>query len=257
MSDLCQEIEPLLPGYALGALDQQDRELVLEHLRSCPSCQAALADYLAVSEGLLLSSPAIRPPAGLRRLLAAAVEPERVDGGILARLRLASPAWTGVAALVILLAVNLVVLGKTSQMVRGQQASLDQLVAEQSRLAENLNTNQTAMAVGSYPTSEVVRVQGDVAYGTLVYDPELKIAVLYAWGLEALPASETYQAWLIDDSGGRTSAGVFRASDGARFTVFIVSSSSPVGEFRGLGVTVEPSGGSPSPTGPRVLAADF
>jgi hypothetical protein len=257
MSDVCQEIEPLLPGYALDALDEHDAGLVLAHLRSCPSCQAALADYLAVKEGLLLSPPAVQPPSGLRRALAASVRPEAADRGMAGRLGLGSLAWAGVATLIILLAVNLVVLAGTMQMLRGQQASLAQMAAEQSRLAEDLRNTHTAMALGTYPSSEVVRVEGDVAYGTFVYDPDLKIAVLYAWGLDALPMDETYQAWLIDNNGGRTSGGVFRASQGARFTVFIVSSPSPVGEFRGLGVTIEPSGGSPSPSGQRVLAADF
>lgn len=257
MSDACLEIEPLLPGYALGALDDEDRAMVLEHLRSCPDCRAALADYLAVREGLLLSPAPVRPPAGLRRALAAAVRPAQPQRGIAGRIGLRAPAWTGMAALVFLLAVNLVVLGKTSQLVLGQQASLDQLTLEQARLADDLQTNQTATALGSYPSSEVVRVQGDDAYGTFVYDPDLRVAVLYAWGLDPLPGNETYQAWLIDDSGGRTSAGIFHASEDARFTVFVVSSSTPLRDFRSLGVTIEPSGGSASPTGPRVLAADF
>jgi anti-sigma-K factor RskA len=172
-------------------------------------------------------------------------------------IRLRIPAWAGMAVVAILLGANLFVLGQTWRMIRGQQASLDQLTAAQSRLSEDLQANQTAVALVSYPTSEAVRVVGDHAYGTFVYDPGLRVAVLYAWGLDPLPGGETYQAWLIDPSGGRSNAGVFQAAEGGRFTVFIVSASSPLQDFSGLGVTIEPPGGSPGPTGPRVLAADF
>ncbi|HLC05762.1 MAG TPA: anti-sigma factor [Anaerolineales bacterium] len=258
MSDVCAEVELLMPGYALGALDEEDRELVLEHLRSCPDCHATLADYLAVREGLLLSPPAVHPPARLRQTLAASIRPSHVKTmGFLGSFGLRVSAWSGVAVLATLLVVNVIVLGQTSQMLRGQQTSLEQLLAEQSKLTQDLQANQTAMALVTYPTSEVVHVQGDEAYGTFVFDPDLNIAVLYAWGLEPLPGDETYQAWLIDAGGGRTNGGLFQVSEGTRFSVFIVSSSSPMGAFRGVGVTIEPSGGSPGPTGARVLAADF
>lgn len=258
MTEVCEQLELLMPGYALGALDDEDREMVIEHLRSCPDCQVALADYAAVREGLLTSPPAVNPPARLRRTLAASVRPPHLkQSRLFGDLRLRVPAWSGMVALVLLLAANVIVLGQSSRIMRGQQASLDRLLAEQSKLTEDLQANQTAMALVTYPTSEVVRVQGDEAYGTFVYDPDLRIAVLYAWGLDPLPADEAYQAWLIDANGGRTDGGVFQVSPGARFSVFVVSSSSPLRDFRGVGVTIEPAGGSPGPTGPRVLAADF
>jgi hypothetical protein len=256
-TDVCLEIEPLLAGYALGALDEGDRQRVVEHLPSCPDCQSELSAYLAVREGLLLSPTAIRPPARLRRNLAAAIRPDDVKSRSIWGAGLRFPAWAGIGVLVVFLAANLVVLGQNRRMIQEQQASLNKLAAEQSRLIDDLQTNQTAVALVSYPTSEVARLRGDKAYGTFVYDPDLRVAVLYAWGLDALPGGETYQAWLIDASGARSNAGVFQASEGGLFTTFIVSAASPLGDFSGLGVTIEPPGGSSSPTGPRVLAADF
>jgi hypothetical protein len=253
-TDVCLEIEPLLAGFALEALDGGDRARVLAHLPSCEHCQAVLADYLAVAEGLMSAPPAGGADGSLRRNLAAAIRPAN-GGSSLFGVRV--PAWTGIALLAVLLVANLLVLGRTWEMIRGQQAHLDQLTAEQSRLSADLQANQTAVALVSCPTSEVVRLQGESAYGTFVYDPDMRVAVLYAWGLDPLPADETYQAWLIDAGGTRSSAGIFQPSEGGRFTVFIVNSSFPIGDFSGLGVTVEPSGSSSGPTGPRVLAADF
>ncbi len=256
-TDVCLEIEPLLPGYALGALDDEDRDRVVEHLPSCPRCQEALSTYLAVRDGLLLSPPAVRPPARLRRSLIAAIRLDDVKSGSISSAGLRLPAWTGIAVLAVLLVANLVALAQNRRMIREQQASLNQLALEQSRLIEDLQVNQTAVALVSYPTSEVARIQGEDAYGTFVYDPDLKVAILYAWGLDPLPEDETYQAWLIDAGGGRSNAGIFQASEEGQFTAFIVSASSLIGDFSGLGVTIEPPGGSCGPTGPRVLAVDF
>jgi type II secretory pathway pseudopilin PulG len=255
--DACMEIEPLLPGYALGALDEEDHKRVVEHLPSCPRCQESLSSYLAVRDGLLLSQAPVHPPPRLRRKLAAATRPAGAKGRFLGSVGLQLPALAGVAVLAVLLAVNLLVLAQNRRLIREQQASLNQLTLEQSRLIEDLQANQTAVALVSYPTSAVARVQGENAYGTFVYDPDLKVAVLYAWGLDPLPDDETYQAWLIDGNGGRSSAGIFQASEGNRFTVFIVNASSPIGDFSSFGVTIEPPGGSSGPTGPRVLSADF
>lgn len=256
-TDVCQEIEPLLPGYALGALDDEDHDRVVGHLPSCPRCREALSAYLAVREGLLLSPPAVRPPARIRRSLAAATRTADVKRGLTRHAGLRLPAWTVAALMAVLLAANLIALAQNRQIIREQRASLDQLAQEQSRLIDDLQVNQTAVALVSYPTSEVARLQGEDAYGTFVFDPDLKVAVLYAWGLHPLPAGETYQAWLIDAGGGRSNAGIFQATEGDRFTVFVVNSPSPIGDFSGLGVTIEPPGGSSGPTGPRVLAADF
>jgi hypothetical protein len=256
-TNVCLEIEPLLSGYALGGLDAGGRERVVEHLPSCPDCQAAPFAYLGVKEGPLLSPPAVRPPARLRRSLAAAAQPDDVKSGPILGAGFRVPAWKGIAVLAVFLVANLVVLGQNWRLIHEEQASLSEIAVDQSRLTEDLQTNQTAVALVSYPTSEVARVRGEDAYGTFVYDPGLRVAVLYASGPDPLPEGETCQAWLIDASGARSSAGVFQTSEGGRFTAFIVSASSPIGDFNGLRATIEPPGGSSSQAGPRVLAADF
>ncbi|RME44671.1 MAG: anti-sigma factor, partial [Chloroflexi bacterium] len=41
----CEHILELIPGYALGALDVEERMLVDEHLAQCSECRAELASY--------------------------------------------------------------------------------------------------------------------------------------------------------------------------------------------------------------------
>ncbi|HQX02311.1 MAG TPA: zf-HC2 domain-containing protein, partial [Anaerolineales bacterium] len=58
-----------IPAYGLGALDAEDAHALESHLRTCASCRTELADYRALSESLLMISPAKTPPAALRRSL--------------------------------------------------------------------------------------------------------------------------------------------------------------------------------------------
>jgi anti-sigma-K factor RskA len=83
------------------------------------------------------------------------------------------------------------------------------------------------------------------------------MAVLNAWGLPEVGSAQVFQLWLIRPDGERVSAGLFVRDADAPFTRVLLDMSEPAKSFVGLGVTVEPLDGSPAPTGPRVLAADF
>jgi anti-sigma-K factor RskA len=103
----------------------------------------------------------------------------------------------------------------------------------------------------------VVLLEGESVGGTFLFDPDRRFAVLHMWGLDALDSSQEYQAWLVRPDGTRVSAGRFFADPDSWFTSAVLTSPGPVGEFSGLGVTIEPVGGSAQPTGPRVLSADL
>jgi anti-sigma-K factor RskA len=77
-------------------------------------------------------------------------------------------------------------------------------------------------------------------------------AVFSATGLSDVPATETYQLWLIGDE-GPVSAGVFHpdAEGGA-----LVLLDGRVEPGLVLGLTVEPSGGSEAPTGDILIAQE-
>jgi anti-sigma-K factor RskA len=82
-------------------------------------------------------------------------------------------------------------------------------------------------------------------------------AVLVLWNLPQSEIGQTYQIWLIDSGGKRTSGGLFTPVDNQGYTTATILSPIPIRQFVSLGVTVEPGGGSKGPTGPRVLAVDF
>jgi anti-sigma-K factor RskA len=63
-------------------------------------------------------------------------------------------------------------------------------------------------------------------------------------GLKGLPAGSTYELWYID-SNGATPAGTFDVGDDGKHSI-VLAGSMDAGDT--IGVTVEPSGGSKSPS---------
>jgi len=74
-------------------------------------------------------------------------------------------------------------------------------------------------------------------------------SVLVTDGLAPAPAGSTYQIWYLSDAGAPASAGFVPA--GERSAVVLQGD---LGAADGVGVTLEPEGGSPAPTTTPVLA---
>jgi anti-sigma-K factor RskA len=71
-------------------------------------------------------------------------------------------------------------------------------------------------------------------------------------GLPPLGESQQYQLWLIRD-GQRTSGAVF-STDEKDYGGTRVRAPRPLTDYSAVGITIEPTGGSTSPTGKQVLA---
>lgn len=61
----CEELRDLLPAYALGSLDADERARVAVLLTRCPDAASDLPGYQALSTALLFSAPPLDPPADL------------------------------------------------------------------------------------------------------------------------------------------------------------------------------------------------
>ena len=245
MNANCQPFYDLLPAFALEALDSDEARTLETHLKTCPDCQASLEEYRAVSDGLMFALPPKAPPPRVRARWIASLAPAKAPASSARR---AWPIWqfAGGLALVVLLVLNVSTLSQLQALQRQQMS-----------LTQQLQTSQTALALVAYPEGRTLTVTGQQATGTLVLNSELKSGVLFAWGLQTLDAAHTYQIWLIQPDGRRVSGGLFRPEPSQPFVSVIIPSSRPFSDFTGLGVTVEPSGGSPAPTGPKVLGTSF
>ncbi len=113
---------------------------------------------------------------------------------------------------------------------------------------------QLASFLGS-PEVRLIKLKGTEAAGKataqVLISGRGKI-LLFTGDLPALPAGREYQLWMIRSSGPAiVSAGVFRASD--RKAEFQVADATLLNSLTSLSVTDEPAGGSPKPTGHKVL----
>jgi anti-sigma-K factor RskA len=240
-----------LAAYALGALDADDIPALEAHLADCRACRAELADYQSVTTDLLHALPPRTPPQRLRRNLIARLPSQRTRtsqlfADIFGRL----PLWPVALAvtMVFLLGLNIFSALQIQHLQQGQ-----------TELAERLHQDQTAIAMLAYPSTRVLPVNADTdnLTGSMLVDEDKNMAVLVLWNLPRLDAGHTYQIWLIDSGGERLSGGLFRPLDDQGYTTATIQSPLPLGQFVGIGVTVEPEGGSQGPTGSRILGVDL
>jgi anti-sigma-K factor RskA len=227
----------LLPAYALGCLDEDELIFVSEHLAGCPLCQAELQTYQLTVDQLALTVPAVAPPPDLKRRLMARIQtpgsttpaPARASWWGTKRNWRPTPGW-GLAGLLLILV----------------------LVASNVLLWQRLNRLAVAIGPGgmrAIPLSSTGLVPQ--ATGFIVISPDGRNGAVIVAGLPPLEPERQYQLWLIRDE-ERTNGAVFSVDQdgygGAR-----ISAPELLFAYSAVGITIEPAGGSPGPTGDKVL----
>ncbi len=222
-------VEDLLPALALGSLEPRERERVSRHLASCPDCRARLAEYEELVASVGLALPQAEPPRSLRgRILREAARQAP-------RARRVPPlAWTLAAAA--LLALSL-----------GFNLSLWKRVTRLEATSAMLPPGQVAVLAATEAAAG--------ARGLVLFESGQKEATLVVEDLPPLGSDRQYQLWLIRE-GQRTSGGVFSVTPRG-YACLLVLSPLPLDSYQRLGITVEPAGGSPGPTGQRVLGGSL
>lgn len=243
-----EELLNLIPAYAIGALDEDKRAEFEAWLHHDQEAQSLLADYLAVADHLVVLAPLRAAPghlqADLRQRLAAS---RGRDAAAAPKVLLKSRiSWilTAAALLTVVIAGTLFV----------QLDSVDD--SDPTPDAAHLY----AQLVARPDASQYEIVPGDVddaVSGSLIVSPDGKQAVLRVSYLPPIDNDQTFQMWLVDDTGARASGGLFQANTSQDTLYIQVPFDRPVTAYQGVGVSLEPAGGSPyadQPTGPRVLS---
>lgn len=228
-----------IPAYVLGALGREEASALKVHVETCQVCQAELARYQQISDGLLTALPPRAPSPRVRKnLLAhlnekkAIVRPRTIwSFGQLA---------TGLVAL-FLLSTNLLAF----QQIR-------ELRQQHIQLADQIEEHHTILGMLAAST-EIHAVSGDGFSGNLLLDREKNLAYLLTWNLPPPSEDQVYQIWLIDPQGEEIAAGLFRPEEDRPFTSTALITSRTFIEFVGVKVTIEPSGGSEVPTGEQII----
>jgi len=235
-----EHILDLIPAYALDCLDQDDELLVADHLAGCAACRAELEEYQAVVEDLPLAMVASQPPPRLRENILQQARQSKEAAAAAQKSappRQSRPIWSAPAFSFLSLVIVLL-LGASNLLLWSRLNAVERQSQESLRTVTLQGTAITPQATGML----VISVDGE--HGTLVVDR-----------LPVLDESQQYQLWLIRD-GMRTSGGIFSVDEYGYGAVW-VHAPDPLASYPAFGITIEPAGGSPGPTGDKVLGGEL
>ncbi|MEU6405874.1 anti-sigma factor [Streptomyces sp. NPDC046985] len=234
------DLHSLTGAYALHALPEDERAAFEGHLHDCASCGQEIAEFAATAERLALAST-VRARPDMRDQVLHRITTVRQAPPTAApteRVRRLLPHGSGAVrwALAACLA-GATALGGTAawQYERAQDAQ--QQAAQAERHADEI----TAVLTAPDARTRSARVGG--GSGTLVVSADRDQAVFLAGQMPEPPRGKVYQLW-FDDAGTMRPAGLM--DPGRRDQTVLLSGA--VGSASGVGVTVEPAGGSPRPT---------
>lgn len=247
-------------AYVLHALPPAERVRFEEHMALCEACAVEVRE-LAETAARLGTAVAARPAPELkaevlRRIDAVRQEPPRVDAGDRAPdVRPGPRMWRGAgfrAGRWALAACLAAAAGLGGVAVWQAQEAEDARSA--ARQAEQGAAEVTAVLAAPDAKAVSGRLSGD-ATGTVVVSRERDRAVFVAAGLPELPEGRVYQLWFADEGGDGGAemrpAGLLTGDGGA------VLMDGRVADAAGMGVTVEPAGGSERPTTEPIAAMDL
>jgi len=216
MSD-CDQARELLPAYSIGATDDDETRLVDSQLKRCPDLVEELARLRDVGEAIAHDVPQTAPPPHMLNQLLSAAKQSRTQ-------KRQRRGWIAAAAAV----AALFLINNLYWISRLESA-----------------------AVRAIDLPPAVSGEASDAAGRVIWSGETGKAVLIAANFPTLTDDSTYQAW-VRRGETVTSLGIFRVDDtGNGLLVFDAARLRE--PFDILGVTTEPIGGSPAPTGDPVV----
>lgn len=238
--------------YAMGALEPEEKQALESHLQNCAECTAKLQEAQGRMAMLALAAPQQNVPAGVKDRLMRQVRaeaPKVQAAGVSVFSRWLVPALAVAALALALLAVQLKL---ENRELRREQADLQEetLVLRQETERERLVLD----LLNATDTVKVTLVSGTahpVPEGRAFYNPR-KGLIFYASNLPVPSSDRTYQLWIVPIAGSPISAGVFQV-DAAGNGQVMLPTLPPNVATKAFAVTLEPSGGVPQPTGPKVL----
>ncbi|WP_432196292.1 anti-sigma factor [Streptomyces sp. bgisy027] len=239
----------LTGAYALHALSRDERAAFERHLADCAACAQEVAEFTATAARLGLATAGPVPPETRQQVLhrIAAVRQERPGPASTARVgRFGARArrlsrWA--------LAACLAGAGLGGVAVWQHERAED--ARAEARQARASADELAAVLTAPDARTGTARLAGG-ATGAVVVSRSLDRAVFVSSGMAEPPRGRVYQLW-FDDRGTMRPAGLMdpRRADQ---TVLLRGA---VDGAHGMGITVEPAGGSPEPTSAPVAVMDF
>jgi anti-sigma-K factor RskA len=226
-------IKGCLPGYALGSLDKGDAELVSRHLPGCETCRSQLQFFEETVGLLALGTRASSPRDSLKsdlmiRIQTTGANRRSHDKKVQSPWRSFFEWFSPVYALASLLVIFTLAAGN---IVQWQQA-------------KSLNS-----------PLKIIKMRGTSlapqADGTFIIGQNPMHGVLVASDLPPIQENQQFQLWMTRND-RKISGGVFSTTT-AGYGRLQVYSPSPLTEYQGFSITIEPSGGSKAPSTPELM----
>jgi anti-sigma-K factor RskA len=228
------ELLDLIPAYALEALEPDEKRQVEALLMTDAEAQQILAEYQDITTNLILATPARRAPAHLQNDLRQRLAANRTQGQV-AISTPARPASRRMSIWVPLLAAAAVI-----AIVFGVIAYLNRNPAE--------DLYHKIEAMPGHKTMPIPSGDPNAPAGEMVASPDGTQAVIRMTRMPTLQSDHTFQLWLINDNGPQ-SGGLFAFKQpDATYYVVVPLDAKNVLDYKAYGVSVEPSGGSKTPS---------
>lgn len=229
-----------LPAYALGALGPEETRNVAAHLLVCPPCREEVELFRA-SVGMAPGAPPPpAPPQHIKQQLMARIHASKITGHSRHSPHVAAKVWSN--ALTVCALLLALIFGVTMVDTRRQLAQEQQNTEALSAFLSNPATVSQAME-SSHPG----------AHGNMYMQFGHTHAVLLAGGLPELPPGTIYQFWFANSEGQIPSV-MFTVDHGGQAQAEF-DAPNAVNSYDEVMVTVEPVGGSTTPSKQIVLAA--
>ncbi|WP_328307189.1 anti-sigma factor [Streptomyces sp. NBC_00442] len=244
------DVHTLTGAYALDALPDAERAAFEDHLDACAVCAQEVREFTETA-GRLGLAVSVRPPVELKTTVLRRITIVRQDsphtpgppGRAGSRVRRAR--WSPFA-----LAACLAAAAGLGGIAVWQHQQADD--AQQRADASQRQSQQLADVLAAPDAKATTATLKNGATATLVVARSKNQAAFVATGLPHPPAGKIYQLW-FNDSGTMRPAGLM---DPARTTDAVLLAGS-VNRASGMGITLEPAGGSPAPTSAPLALMDF
>lgn len=254
MSDLSQDgLAELVEEYALGLLDGDEKAAFEARLATDAQLQQRVREAQVVLADVALSTPVALPSSLKGRVMAQAtphsapvapvvetpVVPIRRPGNARGTL------WLGMA-----LAASLLLMVKLSRDLSEERTATALATQRAGEIAATLVERDSLIARLTDPEVELVTLAatGEAKPTVKVYlDRARRSALLTIASLDAAPEGRVYQLWFIVD-GAPVPSVTFQTDAQGRAVIERVTM--PTGTIAATAVTMEPTGGSTTPTAP-------
>ncbi|MBC8164181.1 MAG: anti-sigma factor [Roseiflexaceae bacterium] len=237
----------LLPGYVLDLLGEHEAHCVAAHLHRCPQCRDEV-DAFQHS----ITSDHVAPPPRVKHKLMARITASQHYTSLNHAARSVQPDVRWLRALSVTLLVAVVVFGGLMLNEAQRLRSAATALAEISRAASREEAAIARFLRDPATISHPLHGRPQVVANMYMQAGHTRTVLLIS-GLPAPAPGHIYQFWLADES-HQVAAGTF-VGDHQGIAQLVFDAPLPVDAYAEAMVTIEPNGGSASPTGDIVLAA--